>query len=56
MAPIDKLVRIAAGRDAADAPFATFVGSATLHSMVVSATDSGELSTIEPITAPVTTA
>jgi len=56
MAPIDKLVRIAAGRDAADAPFATFVGSATLTSMVVSATDFAGESTIDATTAPVTTA
>jgi transglutaminase-like putative cysteine protease len=39
MAPIDGLVRIAVGRDAADVPFATFVGSATLDTMVVSTID-----------------
>ncbi|MGE0801516.1 MAG: transglutaminase family protein [Lautropia sp.] len=35
MAPADGLVRIAYGRDAADTPFATFVGSATLTRKVV---------------------
>jgi transglutaminase-like putative cysteine protease len=39
MAPIDGLVRIAVGRDAADVPFASFVGSATLDAMVVSTID-----------------
>ena len=56
MAPIAKLVRIAAGRDAADAPFATFVGSATLNSMVVSAVDFAGVPADETTTAPVTTA
>jgi transglutaminase-like putative cysteine protease len=37
MAPVDGLVRIAAGRDAADAAFATIVGVATLDQKVVSA-------------------
>ncbi len=35
MAPIDGLVRIGFGRDAADAPFATFVGAAQLLSKTV---------------------
>jgi transglutaminase-like putative cysteine protease len=37
MAPVDGLVRIAAGRDAADVAFATLVGSVTLDEKVVSA-------------------
>ncbi|HEY6532259.1 MAG TPA: transglutaminase family protein [Acidimicrobiales bacterium] len=37
MAPVDGLVRIAAGRDAADVAFATLVGAATLDQKVVSA-------------------
>jgi transglutaminase-like putative cysteine protease len=39
MAPLDGLVRIASGRDAADAAFATLVGAASLEHKVVSATD-----------------
>ena len=39
MAPLDGLVRIAFGRDAADAAFATLVGAATLEHKIVSATD-----------------
>jgi transglutaminase-like putative cysteine protease len=39
MAPLDGLVRIASGRDAADAAFATLVGAATLEHKVVSAID-----------------
>jgi transglutaminase-like putative cysteine protease len=39
MAPLDRLVRIAHGRDAADAAFATSVGVATLESTNVSAID-----------------
>jgi transglutaminase-like putative cysteine protease len=56
MAPIDKLVRIAAGRDAADAPFATFVGAATLDTMVVSAAEYDDAAEGESTTAPVSTA
>ncbi len=37
MAPTTGIVRIATGRDAADAPFASFVGAATLQSIMVSA-------------------
>jgi len=37
MAPVDGLVRIAAGRDAADVAFATLVGAANLDQKVVSA-------------------
>ncbi len=39
MAPVDHLVRIGYGRDAADASFATFVGPATLTSKVVTVTE-----------------
>jgi transglutaminase-like putative cysteine protease len=39
MAPIDRLVRIAAGHDAADVAFGTLFGAATLESMVVSVID-----------------
>jgi transglutaminase-like putative cysteine protease len=39
MAPVDGLVRIAVGRDAADVAFASFVGAATLDGMVVSTID-----------------
>jgi len=35
MAPIEGFVRIGTGRDAADASFATIIGSATLTYMVV---------------------
>ncbi len=35
MAPVGGLVRIATGHDAADVPFATYIGSATLKSKVV---------------------
>lgn len=38
MAPLNGLVRIAVGRDAADASFATIVGQASLRQMTVSAT------------------
>ena len=41
MAPVDHLVRIGYGRDAADASFATFVGQTNLTSKVVTVTDSG---------------
>jgi transglutaminase-like putative cysteine protease len=39
MAPVDGLVRIAVGRDAADVAFASFVGAATLEDKVVSTID-----------------
>jgi transglutaminase-like putative cysteine protease len=39
MAPVDQLVRIAVGRDAADVAFASYVGSAILDFMEVSAVD-----------------
>ncbi len=42
MAPLDRLVRIADGRDAADAAFATSVGVATLDATHVSATEAGD--------------
>jgi hypothetical protein len=35
MAPIERFVRIGTGHDAADASFATIIGSATLAHMVV---------------------
>ena len=41
MAPVDHLVRIGYGRDAADASFATFVGPATLTSKIVTVNESG---------------
>lgn len=41
MAPVDHLVRIGYGRDAADASFATFVGNAMLTSKVVTVTELG---------------
>ena len=37
LAPVEGLVRIGMGRDAADVPFATIIGAATLESKVVSA-------------------
>jgi len=46
MAPVSGFVRIGLGRDAADASFATIVGSAGLVSMQVSATD-GTASTFD---------
>lgn len=39
MAPMDGLVRIGVGRDAADAAFATFVGSATLIEKTITVVD-----------------
>jgi hypothetical protein len=39
MAPIDGLVRIAVGRDAADVAFAVLVGAANLDSIVISTID-----------------
>jgi transglutaminase-like putative cysteine protease len=39
MAAVDGLVRIAVGRDAADVPFASFVGAATLDAKTVSTID-----------------
>ena len=39
MAPIDRLVRIAAGHDAADVAFGTLFGEATLESMMISVID-----------------
>jgi transglutaminase-like putative cysteine protease len=56
MAPIDRLVRIASGRDAADAPFAASVGAATLENKVVSAVESGDDLTDGSMTTTVTTA
>jgi transglutaminase-like putative cysteine protease len=44
-APIDGLVRIALGRDAADVAFASLVGAATLDSIVISTID---LDRVEP--------
>ncbi len=41
MAPVDRLVRIGYGRDAADASFATFVGPAYLTSKIVTVVESG---------------
>lgn len=41
MAPVDHLVRIGFGRDAADASFATFVGQANLTSKIVTVTEPG---------------
>lgn len=53
MSTIDRLVRIATGRDAADTAFATFVGDAVLHELDVmaeasqdSAQDVGTVSTV----------
>lgn len=40
MAPINSLVRIGSGRDAADTPFATFVGAADLTSKLVTVSGS----------------
>jgi hypothetical protein len=37
LAPVEGLVRIGMGRDAADVPFATTIGAATLKEKVVSA-------------------
>ena len=37
LAPVEGLVRIGMGRDAADVPFATIIGAATLKNKVVSA-------------------
>ena len=49
MAPLSGFVRIGLGRDAADASFATIVGSATLQNMQVSAVvDAGSTGNEEP--------
>lgn len=53
MAPLDRLVRIADSRDAADAAFAPWVGAATLDATSVSALDLGGAATTsdEPVVA-----
>ena len=53
MAPLDRLVRIADGRDAADVAFATSVGAATLDGTVVSAVEQhgGSPEPAEPLVA-----
>ncbi len=48
MAPVDHLVRIGYGRDAADASFATFVGQANLTSKIVTVTEPGQRSPNPP--------
>jgi len=48
LAPIDGLVRIAAGHDAADVPFATLMGSASLKFKMVWANSSGSESIAWP--------
>lgn len=48
MAPVDHLVRIGFGRDAADAPFATFVGEVSLTSKIVTVNELGEASSNPP--------
>ena len=45
MAPVNGLVRIASGRDAADVAFATLVGRAQLESLVVSTVDLDHIAT-----------
>jgi transglutaminase-like putative cysteine protease len=56
MASVDRLVRVATGRDAADASFATSVGSATLDEMHVSALDCSDAPAGDATTAAVSTA
>ena len=52
MAPSDGLVRIGVGRDAADVPFSTFVGSAALLRKAISVTrDESQASAAAPTTA-----
>lgn len=51
MAPSDGLVRIGIGRDAADVPFATFVGNATLLRKVISVTRDPSHPAALPVTA-----
>lgn len=42
MAPINSLARIGFGRDAADVPFATFVGDAVMQTMIVDVVEAAE--------------
>ncbi len=56
MAPVDGLVRIAVGRDAADVAFAASVGAATLESQTVSTIDLSRTGPNDPTTAAISTA
>ena len=52
MAPLDGLVRIATGRDAADVPFAAIVGAATLVSKDIAVVDLDRTGPHDPSTTP----
>jgi len=56
MAPLDGLVRIGVGRDAADVAFAALVGEATLDTQIVCTIDLDRTAPSDPTTAAISTA